>query len=384
MLIREIRLQNLLSFGPDTPPLELRPLNVLIGANGSGKSNLIEAIGLLQAAPHDITEPIRRGGGLTEWIWKGSPGVEATLGATVIDPMIDATPIIHDITFTKTSNNRLAISEYIGTGDNVGASAEVYSSDLGSARYFDNGTWKEFGLPDAEVDQSILGIRDVPFRSTRRTILSKNYLGIQVFRDWFLGRESVLRAPQRADERNVFLNEDLRNFGLVINKLRGNSTVKDQLLKYLAILNPDVRDIGVDVEGGTVQVFLQERTYNIPAVRLSDGTLRFLCLLAILCHPNPPPLICIEEPELGLHPDMMSTLADLLREASTRTQLIVTTHSDVLVDAFSETPEDVVVCEKHAGCTTMKRLVKADLEGWLEKYSLGNLWTSGQIGGNRW
>lgn len=62
MLIKTIRLQNLLSFGPDTPELEMRPLNVLIGPNGSGKSNLIEAIGLLQAAPRDITAPIREGG----------------------------------------------------------------------------------------------------------------------------------------------------------------------------------------------------------------------------------------------------------------------------------------------------------------------------------
>ena len=117
---------------------------------------------------------------------------------------------------------------------------------------------------------------------------------------------------------------------------------------------------------------------------MSDGTLRYLCLLAILCHPNPPPLVCLEEPELGLHPDILPKLADLLREASERCQLIVTTHSDTLVDALTDTPESVVICEKESGQTRMKRLDKEELSHWLEKYRLGELWSSGEIGGNRW
>ena len=71
MFIEYIKLKNLLSFGPDTEALELRPLNVLIGPNGSGKSNLIEAIGLLKATPRDLTVPIREGGGIRDWLWRG-------------------------------------------------------------------------------------------------------------------------------------------------------------------------------------------------------------------------------------------------------------------------------------------------------------------------
>jgi len=133
-----------------------------------------------------------------------------------------------------------------------------------------------------------------------------------------------------------------------------------------------------------VQVFFSEGDFSVPATRLSDGTLRYLCLLAILCDPEPPPLICIEEPELGLHPDILPKLADLLVQASQRTQLIVTTHSDLLVDAMTEHPEAVVVCEKHDGKTEMRRLKKEDLASWLGKYRLGQLWTRGQIGGTRW
>ncbi len=112
--------------------------------------------------------------------------------------------------------------------------------------------------------------------------------------------------------------------------------------------------------------------------------MRFLCLLAILCHPSPPPLICIEEPELGIHTDIIPIIADLLKEASNRTQLIVTTHSEALVDELTQTPETVLVCEKREGRTRLQRLESKDLKVWLEKYSLGELWRKGEIGGNRW
>jgi predicted ATPase len=103
-----------------------------------------------------------------------------------------------------------------------------------------------------------------------------------------------------------------------------------------------------------------------------------------LLDPTPPSVICIDEPELGLHPDAIHILADLLRDASTRTQLIVTTHSDALVDAFSDDPEAVCVCEKVEGSTVVRRLDKDRLKVWLKDYSLGHLWMSGEIGGNRW
>jgi predicted ATPase len=156
------------------------------------------------------------------------------------------------------------------------------------------------------------------------------------------------------------------------------------LLEGIQELNADIKDCDVIVEDGTVRVYLTENDFTIPASRLSDGTLRYLCLLAILLDPAPPPLICLEEPELGLHPDMISRLADHLRDAATRTQLIVTTHSDLLVDAFTEEPEVIVVCEKHEGQTTLKRLDGERLAHWLTDYRLGDLWLRGQIGGTRW
>ena len=179
------------------------------------------------------------------------------------------------------------------------------------------------------------------------------------------------------------MNEGGGNLPLVLSQLHGAN--KRAFLSALSELFDGIVDIQCPVTGGTVALFLEESgNRSIPATRLSDGTLRYLCLLAILLHPEPPPLICIEEPELGLHPDLLPTLSDLMREASERTQLIVTTHSDVLVDTLTDQPESVVVCEKHDGQTEMRRLDKCDLAKWLNDYRLGDLWTSGELGGNRW
>ena len=139
------------------------------------------------------------------------------------------------------------------------------------------------------------------------------------------------------------------------------------------------------LHGGTVQIVLHERKLKeIPATRVSDGTLRFLCLLSVLCHPEPPPLICLEEPEIGLHPDILPTVAQLLVEASDRSQLIVTTHSDTLVSALTDLAESVLVCERDEDGTQLRRLESEKLQDWLQRYKLGELWKMGELGGTRW
>ena len=216
--------------------------------------------------------------------------------------------------------------------------------------------------------------------------MSDNYKKFKLFRNWNLGRNPSLRRPQSVDLPNDFLAEDASNLGLVFNFLERTGNVKDTLNSHLARFYEHYKDFAVSVEGGTVQVLLREKDLSgwIPASRLSDGTLHFLCLSAILCHPSPPPLICIEEPEIGLHPDILPIIAEMLIEASHRTQIIVTTHSDILVDALSHVPEAVLVCEKESNATSVLRLEQEQLRVWLNEYSLGDLWRSGELGGNRW
>ena len=239
---------------------------------------------------------------------------------------------------------------------------------------------------DLTPNQSVLSQRRDPDQYPEITYLGDQYKQFKLYRDWDTGRNSALRNPQAVDQPNHFLAEDASNLGLVLNYLERTGNIKDTLNAHLSRFYDQYKDYTVSVEGGTVQVFLREKNLrnSVPATRLSDGTLRFLCLISILCHPSPPPLICIEEPEIGLHPDILPMIAELLIEASQRTQIIVTTHSDILVDALSHVPEAALVCEKESNATSVRRLDQERLREWLKEYSLGDLWRSGELGGNRW
>ena len=295
MLIKRIRLTNLLSFGPDTEELELEPLNVLIGPNGSGKSNFIEAMGLLQATPRDLMAPIVASGGIYNWIWRGEPKASPACIETVIDyPQADhpkARTLKYRLGFTEKGQRFELTDEWIGNESSHDTYSKPYMYyELQGARAvlnYKDGTQRQLQPEEFDPEQSILAQRRDPDHYPELTWLGQAFDGMRLYRDWSFGRQT-------------------------------------------------------------------------------------------------PPLVCIEEPELGLHPDILPGLADLIRDASERCQLIVTTHSEVLVDKLTETPESVVVCEKHAGKTEMQRLDRDELSDWLKKYSLGDLWTKGGLGGTRW
>jgi predicted ATPase len=213
--------------------------------------------------------------------------------------------------------------------------------------------------------------------------LQEQYEQIRLYRNWSFGPAASWRREQSAQGRGDVLSDSGENLALVLSKIRARA--KNELIASLRILFDGIVDIHLTVDGGNVLLFLEEEGgREIPATRLSDGTLRYLSLLAILLHPTPPPLVAIEEPELGLHPDVMPHLADLLVQASRRMQLVVTTHDRLLVDALSDHPSSVVVCEKENGESHFERLDGTALKAWLDRYSLGQLWSKGEIGGNRW
>ena len=382
VLIQRLTPMNFLSFGPDNPGIELQALNLLIGPNGSGKSNLIEAINLMRATPRDVRDVTRKGGGVAEWIWKGRPKDAASLECLVAYPT-DIQSIRHRLSFHSEAQFFKIVDELVdGDGPPLCYEFRNGKPRLTSPAFLDP---RSDLLDHVQVDRSILSqIRD-PNRYPELEWLTQNYERIRIYREWSFGRNAVFREPQKADMRNDTLEEDFSNLGLFLNRLKTRFPVaKRAILEGLKDLYDGINDLDVFIEGGSVQVFFTEADFSIPATRLSDGTLRYLCLLAILCDPEPPPLICIEEPELGLHPDILPTVANLLRAASQRTQLIVTTHSDILVDAMTETPEAVIVCSKEQGKTTMERLDPEGLREWLSKYRLGELWIKGEIGGTRW
>ena len=396
--LKTIRLRNLLSFGPDTQQLELQSLNVLIGPNGAGKSNLIEAIGLLQASPGNLLDPIQTGGGIAEWLWKGAGTVPtAEIDVTVCYPD-GKMPLRHRFQFTMVGQRAELVDEAIeNERPNRAGEAEPYFyyryqgghpvlNVRSDAPAHDGRTRRELRRQDLALDQSVLSQRKDPDQYPELTYLGNSYSRIKFFREWNLGRNTQPRKPQPTDLPSDFLRDDAANIALVLNDLEHRSDLRSSLVEQLRSADETIVDFSTKVLGGTIQLYLHYEGLKapIPATRLSDGTVRYLCLLAILCHPAPPPLVCIEEPELGLHPDLLSGLADLLIAASHRTQLVVTTHSDTLVDGLTRVPDAVVVCEKVHGSTEMTRRTGKELAHWLSEYGMGQLWRRGEIGGNRW
>ena len=379
MLIEKIKINNLLSFGPDSNEIELGPLNVLIGPNGSGKSNFIDAISLLNWAPKNIPLAKFIKGGVQEWFReKEQPiSIDTTISVGYL-------AVRYRVRIAK-ENIFIHLNELITES----SSEEIiydFPEDSKKYKIEQKNTMVEKNVSENNFDtsKSILSQYKTPEVFAKIPAISFAFERISLFREWSVGRSSVPRLPQRADLPNSVLEEDGSNLGLVMNKICEDIGAKRKILESLNNIYPNIDDINVSIDSGSVQLFLIENGKKIPATRLSDGTLRYLYLLAILMLPEKASLICIEEPELGLHPDVLPTIAELLKQASEKTQLIVTTHSDILVDALTDTPESILVCDKVNGSTVMKRLEADKLKVWLKDYSLGNLWTSGQIGGTRW
>jgi predicted ATPase len=381
--------------------IELRPINVLIGANASGKSNLIEVIGLLQALPRDLREAFEGAGGAPEWFWKGPHGADLAEIVAAVEYPINSSWLRYRLVLKGWSQGYSVAEESLD---------EVVPSDAGEpderAHYRFTGTeatiwdWHD-QVDDAEPewvgrpvdmatfsrDQSALSQFQTQEAWSDLTILAVAMGQMRRYTEWNLGRGTEPRLPHPAAGEADFLSQDGSNLALVLNHLEHSSDAGHVVTERLKAVCEGVDGMSTRVHEGQVQLFLHERGLRrpIPATRLSDGTMRYLCLLAILCHPSPPPLVCIEEPELGLHPDIVSNvLPELLLEASQRTQLIVTTHSDILVSGLSEHPAAVLVCERDDDGTHFTRLDPDRLKDWLERYSLGTLWTMGEIGGNRW
>jgi predicted ATPase len=392
MLIHSLKLTNFLSFGSESEEITLQPLNVIIGANGSGKSNFLEAIDFLRSAPTDMAEPMRKGGGVQDWIWKGHQDAKIATVDAVLEQRNDDHKLRYVASFCSQQGRFQLTDERVENEEPYKTFSNplfYYRFNAGNPQISDRNkgqTPRQLQLEFVDSDSSVLSqIRDIQ-HYPEITYLSKELPKIKLYRDWKFGRETAARQPQATDLRNDFLFPDFSNLALVLNQIRMNANAKQRLLHELRRFYPGLDDYDTFINGSTVQIYFTERGLEtpVPATRLSDGTLRYLCLLAILCNPTPPPLVCIEEPELGLHPDVIPALADLMKEASEKCQLVVTTHSEILVDALTDTPESVLVCEKTAGGTTLTRLDESQLKPWLEKYSLGELWRDGEIGGNRY
>ena len=378
IVLHSLRLRNVLSFGAEMS-VGFAPLNILIGANGCGKSNLLDVVALLKAAATgDLSDEFK--GGALDWPWKGAG--EELPKMRVVSRWTELRALQREPIFYH-HEMQVGVSE-----------SGAYSIDSEELAYFD--------LPatvtrtkDADARISMLGARtpmackweegattaDLKMPECIRASIAATLSGAGIYRGRHIGRgANPLRVGGRADGEKWRIPESLNDFPMVLNRVypECGDVINEKMREFYE----DARKVHFSVFDGVVQVKLEEANGRIiPAHRMSDGMLNWLFLLTVLLDPKPPALVCIEEPETGLHMDTLPALAELLRDASSRMQLIVTTHSDMLADFFTDTPEAVVVCDKVDGVTQMRRLCAKDLEG---EEGLGDAWISGAVGGKRW
>lgn len=341
--------------------LELRPLNILIGANGAGKSNFISVFKFLnEIVEQNLQFYLAKSGGADTFLHFGQKvtkeiSLQLYLGA-YYGYSARLTPASGDILIF--SNEECWYPNAVRQPSSVLLGRGHSESQL-NKRLYD----PTVGLPDAVIE----------------TLKSLN---VYHFHD--TSESAKVKLTGNIDD-NAFLRSDAANlaaflyrlqqtrpdyYGRIADTIRLVAPFFDDFVLRPNLLNPNTtflrwREKGSDSE--------------FHADMLSDGTLRFICLATLLLQPELPSTILIDEPELGLHPYAITLLAGLLHSASTQTQVIVSTQSVPLIDQFS--PEDIIVVNRIGSHSSFRRLSTPEINDWLEDYSLGELWEKNVIGG---
>ena len=367
-------------------------LNVLIGPNASGKSNLLRALALLQKSVHgELPEEMVRLGGIAPLLWDGQ--------ASTIEWCLDTGDGAHyELTLRKlgsTSNYVVDHEALTRRGPAPAGSMAEKSPEPRRVLLRDRVAGSTFDPEPRSVvvdgvtlpsDQTLLSqVGGTPFGIGEAFEFCSAVGSWTIHHDLRVDPEAPLRqAAVTRDERRIAA--DGQNLVPVLHTLytseREFKRAADDAMR--AAFGDDYEEL-VFPPAADQRVQLRVRWRSLKreqsAADLSDGTLRFLLLVAILSTPSPGELIAIDEPETGLHPSMLAVVADLARAASERTQVILTTHSPQLLDAFTESPPTVTVTGRSEGQTTLSVLDPEELRRWLAEYSLGALHRSGELEG---
>jgi len=337
---------------------ELNDLNVLIGANGAGKSNFIGLFRLLNEMYEQRLQLYVQ--------TQGGPDALLHFGRKVTDRLHAEFYFGNNgykFDLVPTEDNRLIFEGEVSWFGGVYYSTKP-KANLGSGH-------EESKLRDAK-DKYSPWVRDA-IKSWR----------IYHFHD----TSSSAKVKQRhAANDNLTLKSDAANLGAYLRMLRGDhEDAYRRIVDTIQLVAPFFGDF-VERPGDPEHVELEWIQRGHPdtpfkAHVLSDGTLRFICLATLLLQPSEllPDTVLIDEPELGLHPYAISVLADIFKQVAENKQLIVSTQSVELVNELS--PEDVIVVDQQDGYSTFTRFTEDELEGWLTEYSMGELWKRNILGG---
>ena len=363
-MIRQIIIENYKSIRKAT--IDLAPINVLIGLNGAGKSNLISFFELLSALYEQrLQSYILQRGGMKRLLHNGLKGSDGISGLFNFDNL-----------------NALSLTLIPTDADGAVLSTSHYFNGKDYTNYkawhrvdWDSSVW-ESQIRESKTDRAgyiqkfLQSFTVYHFHDTSRTSMMR--------RACDLGNNRDLRHDASNLPAYLYLlqQREPQAFSLIEHTVQ---SVAPYFKRFNLAPNQLPPDSG---ESPTIDLVWEEQDSDmyLDAQSLSDGTLRFIALATLLLQPNPPSTIIIDEPELGLHPAAIEKLAGLVRVASQRgAQVLIATQSPSFVSCFE--PENIIVVERKDGSTTFSRPDKERLASWLEDYSLGELWEKNLIGG---
>lgn len=350
-------------------------LNVLIGPNGSGKSNLLRALELIRAsAAGNLRDFVLSKGGLPRLLWGGTAQEVAFgigSGITPSQPPAEQDAYSLSLVQVPQSASFRVEAESLKLSDQ---SAPVFLRD-GDALTVEQGAANR--LPDTETYLSLLSALwtdPVPYMFQQQLRAWAIYQDLQVDEDAPIRRSAVSRRETR-------ISYNGQNLIPVLKTLYAGD-FKDSIDSGMSAAFPDdYAELSFpQTEPNRIQLYVRRKhgRREDSAADLSDGTLRFLLLLTILATPDPPPLIAIDEPESGLHPSMLPIIAEFAAQAATRTQVILSTHSPQMLDAFGDTLPATTVFNWAGDHTELKTVGPEELKTWVEDYSLGRFIFSGE------
>jgi predicted ATPase len=367
--------------------LALRPLNVFIGANGSGKSSLLDVFHLLASGARGrLSRALAELGGLADMLTVEPDGRARQCRFALTTDVQAPQPLSYDVTLVPRGVGCQIASEVLSPY-HARRHPEPFKwidNRPGRPRYHDPQS-KRLVAPTWSYDESELALAQGPKIYPIADEFRVRLAGMEAFGIPDTRRSAPARAPQGLEPGVLLPGANAETLVSALYNCRTSHPERlRRIIEAVQAAYPDLRgiDFPLAAAGKATIVWQSERFQErgFYPHEISDGMLRFLWLATLLLSPQLPPVITLDEPEVSLHPKLLKIVAGLLQEASDRTQVLVATHSAELLRWLS--PDEIVLVDLEDGFASMRRATDpaVALDVWLENYTLSELWLSGQLG----
>lgn len=350
--------------------LEMRPIMIMIGVNGSGKTSFLDVWSMLSAS--SAGQLSARMGVISELITRDKAD---KLEFELLSSVPDYAPLQYHLCIEPQGNSYSIANETLSQTNNPGEKPFMHIISSGTDIQYFGSKDKKLLRPNWEVNPLETSLYQIPKMFKEPENLRRALASCVFYGSLDVGSKAPIRLPQTMYPTQI-PSADGHDLVSCLYYLRETDHDRFELLEdTLLTAFPDFERLDFPpVAAGMLAMTWKDRNFSRPIYthQLSEGTLRFLWLATILISRNLPAITLIDEPEVSMHPELLSLLADLMRDASKRTQLIVATHSDRLI-RFSK-PEEVVVIEVEDGEAKFTWADSMDIDHWLKDYTLDEIW----------